>query len=130
MLAHNSNARPKQATLRAAQGATSALQSGLNFAPEVLYDSGASFVAVADINGDEKPDMVVTRPCTGASGCVDVLLGNGDGTFQTAVTYGSGGYAATSVAAIDVNGDGRIDLIVTNECASLVTNCGNTGPGP
>jgi hypothetical protein len=27
---------------------------------------------------------------------VGVLLGNGDGTFQTAVNYGSGGYATMS----------------------------------
>ncbi len=43
-----------------------------------------------------------------------VLLGNGDGTFQTAVTYDSGGYAANSVAVADVNGDGKPDLLVAN----------------
>ncbi len=45
-------------------------------------------VAVADVNGDGKPDLVVTNHTSGSNGngTVGVLLGNGDGTFQTAVT--------------------------------------------
>ncbi len=53
----------------------------------------------------------------GGNGTVGVLLGNGDGTFQTAVTYDSGGYEAISVAVADVNGDGKPDLVVANRCA-------------
>ena len=43
-----------------------------------------------------------------------VLLGNGDGTFQAAVTYGTGGIYADSVAVADVNGDGKLDLVAEN----------------
>jgi hypothetical protein len=43
---------------------------------------------------------------------VGVLLGNGDGTFQPAVSYDPGGTGAWSVAVADVNGDGRPDLVV------------------
>src|SRR5208282_1401257 len=70
------------------------------FLPAVTYDSGgeqASSVAVADVNGDGKADIVVTicggchgPPRIGHSGSVGVLLGNGDGTFRPAVTYDSG----------------------------------------
>ena len=75
-------------------------------------------VAVADVNGDGKPDLVVAnRNTMAAVGSVGVLLGNGDGTFQAAVTYGSGGYQANSVAVADVNGDGKPDLLVANLCA-------------
>ena len=98
------------------------------FQPAVTYSSGGVtplFVAVADVNGDGKPDLVVANRC-GNNGClneslVGVLLGNGDGTFQTAVTYGSGGLFAHSVAVADVNGDGKPDVLVGNDCAD--SNC-------
>ena len=59
-----------------------------------------------------------------------MLLGNGDGTFQTAVTYVSGGYGAASVAVADVNGDGKLDVVVAN-CSGSSSDCsgsaGNVG---
>ena len=84
---------------------------------------GNSSMTVADVNGDGKPDLLVanecpTRNCTNTNGSVAVLLGNGDGTFQTAVTYGSGGFEARSIAVADVNGDGKLDILVANSCAS------------
>ena len=89
------------------------------------YGSGgyyAESVAVEDVNGDGKPDLVVTDQCSD-SGCmnhgfVGVLLGKGDGTFQSVVKYDSGGYDAFSVAVADVNGDGKPDLVVANVCAA------------
>jgi hypothetical protein len=99
------------------------------FQPAVIYGSGGSgaiqsgSVVVADINGDGKPDMLVANAI---SSVVGVLLGNGDGTFQPAVSYGSGGISADSVAVADVNGDGKPDLLVTNQCAS---DCGGATDG-
>ena len=46
-------------------------------------------MAVGDFNGDGKPDLVVANY---DSNTVSVLLGNGDGTFQTAVNYAAGSY--------------------------------------
>ncbi len=94
------------------------------FQAPVSYGSGgvdAVSVAVADVNGDGKLDLVVANQCIDvncANGSVSVLLGNGDGTFQPAVSYGSGGQTADSVAIGDVNGDGKPDLVVANQCAS------------
>ncbi len=95
------------------------------FQPAVSYGSGgqtADSVAIGDVNGDGKPDLVVANQCASSNSCtngtVAVLLGNGDGTFQTAVSYGSGGQTANSVAIGDVNGDGKPDLVVANQCAS------------
>jgi methionine-rich copper-binding protein CopC len=89
-------------------------------------------VVVADVNGDGKPDLLVANLCANSSnncpdGGVDVLLGNGDGTFQTAITYGSGGWYAYSVVVADVNGDGKPDVMVANEFASGNYNTGVVG---
>jgi hypothetical protein len=71
---------------------------GLNFGNAVVYGTGGNYadsVAVADVNGDGKPDLVVANYCAdticATDGSVAVLLGNGDGAFQAAVTYDSGG---------------------------------------
>ena len=81
--------------------------------------SGAFSVAAADVNGDGKLDLIVTNSCddSNCDGTVGVLLGNGDGTFQAAVNYSSG-FDTESVAVADVNGDGKPDLLVANECSS------------
>jgi hypothetical protein len=107
--------------------------SGLDSANALDYGSGGTdplSVAVADVNGDGKPDLIVANYCASSScgntsGIVGVLLGNGDGTFQTVVTYASGGVYARSVAVADVNGDGKPDLILANQCGD--TKCATSG---
>jgi len=98
------------------------------FQPVVTYKSGggeATSIAVADVNGDHKPDLVVSNWCVFCANTVGVLLGNGDGTFQDPIRYGSGGYGAWSVAIADVDGDGKADLLVANQCTGSVNKCQN-----
>ena len=106
------------------QAALSSPSTGPIFFAAPTYGSGGQYaysVVVGDMNGDGKPDLVVANRCdaTGncANGSVSVLLGNGDGTFQAAVSYGSGGQDATSLVVGDVNVDGKLDLVVANRCA-------------
>lgn len=96
------------------------------------YSSGGSeayAVAVGDVNNDGIPDVIVANGCQSASQCangvVGVLLGNGDGTFQAAQTYSSGGVVASSVTTADLNRDGNLDLIVANQC--LDSTCASGG---
>src|SRR6266704_3113392 len=103
------------------------------FGRVVSYESGgyqASWVAVADVSGDGKPDLVVANQCATNSSCangiVGVLLGNGDGTFQPALAFSSGGKFAFSVAIADVNGDGKPDLLIANEYASTANQSTGT----
>ena len=102
------------------------------FQPSVTYSSGgtaASSVAIADVNGDGFPDLLVANQCLTptncANGVVGVLLGNGDGTFRSPVTYAAGN-GAQSVAVADLNGDGHPDLAVADECLSA-NSCSNGG---
>jgi hypothetical protein len=69
-----------------------------------------SSVAVSDVNGDGRPDLVTANY---GSKNTSVLLGNGNGTFQPQKTFVSG-YGSIFVAVSDVNGDGKPDLLVAN----------------
>ena len=64
------------------------------------------WIQVADTNGDGIPDLVSSN---GAN--IQVLLGNGNGTFRT----GPGSTLATGdigqFLLVDVNGDGRLDIV-------------------
>jgi hypothetical protein len=98
----------------------------------VLYDSGAqnaNGVTVADVNGDGIPDLLVADRCVSCSGGVlGVLLGNGDGTFQPAVTYSTGGTYPVWVSAADLKGNGVTDAVVANE--NLYTSEGSVAVLP
>jgi hypothetical protein len=68
-------------------------------------------IVAGDLNGDAKLDLAVTSGEAATQGTIFILRGNGDGTFQEAVGYADGQeYGLPSVS--DLNGDGKLDLIV------------------
>ncbi len=69
-------------------------------ARSIALSNAPQAVALADLNGDGKLDLVI-----GTASGVAIVLGNGDGTFRGEVDYSGGG---TGVG--DFNGDGILDL--------------------
>jgi hypothetical protein len=85
-------------------------------------------VAVADFNKDGNLDVVVANG--GSSGStVSILLGNGNGTFQSPVSYSTGGTSPSSVAVADFNQDGNPDVVVTNADSATVSVLLGNGNG-
>jgi hypothetical protein len=82
-----------------------------NFGTAVTYGTNGTGtgIAAADVNGDGILDVVVPQSSQG----VDVLLGKGDGTFQTAKTSTFAFNNLGNVALGDLNGDGKLDIAVT-----------------
>jgi hypothetical protein len=74
---------------------------------------GPSSVVAADFNNDGVLDLVTTNGNIGpSSDNVSVLIGNGNGTFQPALVFPSGGTKPNFGAVGDFNGDGARDLAV------------------
>jgi hypothetical protein len=104
------------------------------FQPMKTYGAGASVpmsIALADLNGDGRLDMAVASFTDGNNPGIPVgiLLGNGDGTFQPVVNYGSGGQERSAVTIADVTGDGIPDVLAASGCLVNDPTCaqGNIG---
>src|SRR5262249_7051005 len=91
------------------------------------YFAGASpsSIAVAQLDSDPGPDIVVTNT---TAGTVSVLRNNGDGTFGPRVPFPVGA-APSSVAVGDLNGDAFPDLAVTNQDGDSVSVLLGNGAG-
>jgi hypothetical protein len=92
---------------------------------------GPVFIALPDLNGDGKPDMVVAHNGNSVGtpqGWVDVWLNNGNGTF-TAQGSVAAHTTAVSITPADVNGDGKVDLLVVNYLSNDVSVLLGNGDG-
>jgi hypothetical protein len=107
------------------------------FQPAVVTNSLTQFsniaMATGDFNGDGKADLVVIPSnCMTTPTCLPgnalVLIGNGDGTFQSPVAY-TVGLQPRGVVVGDFNGDGKPDVAVSNTESGTVSILINHGGG-
>ena len=104
-----------------------AVEPSFEPAPNSPFSVGSTPTTVtnADFNGDGKEDLAAQNS---GSNSVSVLLGNGDGAFQTKqdFTVGSGPSAVTSA---DLDGDNKADLAVANWSSNNVSVLLGNGDG-
>lgn len=96
-----------------------------------IHPSGAyvfnSTVVSADLDGDGKADMVVTNA---SMGTISVFRNDGSGSsfpFTDKTDYLSGARSLTSTLVLDVDGDGKLDLVVFNTGLMVLLNTSTPG---
>lgn len=99
-------------------------------ATSLPLDRAAMDVAAADLNGDGNVDLLVAAATedfdhywTFHDGRALVMLGNGDGTFQPALSHETPRGTAAILAG-DFNRDGILDVATGNATGSDVEECG------
>ena len=85
------------------------------------YGPGATKVRVVDVNRDKIPDLLEINEFS--NGAVTTLLGNGNGLFHAGPISQIGLQGLAGLAALDLNGDGKVDLVV-----SAFVSANLTGP--
>ncbi|HKW34189.1 MAG TPA: VCBS repeat-containing protein, partial [Candidatus Acidoferrum sp.] len=83
-------------------------------------NAGAQAVAVGDFNKDGKLDVIAELSGVNGAPTVAVLPGNGDGTLQPQLLFGTADLPV-AIAVADFNGDGNLDWITANNQAFDVT---------
>ena len=84
-----------------------------------------TYACVADVDGDEDLDYLSPNR---DSGTITVHANNGSGVFSLAQTIGGCG-AVVTVQPLDLNGDGRVDLVATDNNGRILAVLQNPSGG-
>ena len=85
-------------------------------AAAVVGSTGVTAVAIGDVNGDGRPDLVV-----GTAGDSSVYLGGTTaGTFGSPTLLTGGTGSTVGIGLADLNGDNRLDVVVVRATTSAV----------
>jgi hypothetical protein len=116
----NGNTSLGSATLGKAVSSLSFLRGTTLTVPKLIGQ-----MATADLNGDGRQDLAILN---GEDNSFEILLGNGDGTFQAPVAY-SVGATPGLIAVADFNEDGKLDLAILYITAKQVSILLGNGDG-
>ncbi len=104
------------------------------FQTVVTYATGGALtptgISLGDLDNDGNLDIAFTNYIGGAGSSIGILFGNGNGTFEAAITYSTGsGTNPFTITAGDFNGDGYKDLAVADLAVDKVGIFINNGNG-
>jgi hypothetical protein len=85
--------------------------------------TGPRAIAIGDFNGDGIPDLAVANSDFRAS-ALDILIGNGDGTYSESKPY-VGGNFVDGIVTGDFNGDGFTDVATVSFTSDTRVYAGN-----